>query len=727
MDKSEKVEYDIYEPGTMFTVGKYEVAYGRNFSYNSEKDNIYNSQVPYWLNGAQVKYQDVNLTCNIDWEIFNEKINSISFWMPMGKAYLKDVFTTTPYGLIKKNRTGVGATTLELSSPRNSIVVVPTRALAYNKAVSSKIEGEENKYKILYVGGRIAGFNVPTPSTYIADSSIEYKKFIVVADSFPRLLKDIGEDNYKDYFLMIDEIDSYQYDCIYRPNMEDVIDYYFQFPPTQRCLVSATVNSFSNKQIEEEPIINVQFSQPLSRNIKLFYTDDTNIRLKKTIEDIHYNHPNDKILVAYNSIKSCLVVINSLEEVLKKECAMLCSAKNENIIPYYHEIVENQLPKQISFMTCTYFVGIDITERFHLISVINSKKTYTILTTDKLQQIAGRCRHNDGVLSETIIYSTKVPIENFSPIEISKKVLNDAEQMSLVGNIYPALKLKFPNVLLFRDNLDIENFITGSRKSYAGSKPIQIIRKNSNGLFVPAYFSIDNIRIQIELMKDLYSQTILLRDELNRLGNNVCFQDCSPEMEYLDPDVEIEIEEQIQQSNQEQREELITLLNKEVTFENRERLANRLKSHCSTPNVIFIDRFIELQIYVPFEILIQKLSLCNKPGEYDKFYNSVMFWALSESHQFKLAFYQKFPINTLISGNELTERFNDMWQSSLGYRRLTNRQSIPVLRLFCKIRKTSSRDIKTPYIIESYDINDFNCQPIHTIPANINIRNIFRF
>ena len=89
----------------------------------------------------------------------------------------------------KRQGTGVGATTLELSSPRNSIVVVPTRALAYNKAINSKIEGEENKYKILYVGGKIAGFNVPTPSAYIADSSIEYKKFIVVVDSFPRLLK----------------------------------------------------------------------------------------------------------------------------------------------------------------------------------------------------------------------------------------------------------------------------------------------------------------------------------------------------------------------------------------------------------------------------------------------------------------------------------------------------------------------------------------------------------
>ena len=37
-----------------------------------------------------------------------------------------------------------------------------------------------------------------------------YKKLLVVADSLGRLLKLIKEENYKDYFLMIDEIDVLQ-------------------------------------------------------------------------------------------------------------------------------------------------------------------------------------------------------------------------------------------------------------------------------------------------------------------------------------------------------------------------------------------------------------------------------------------------------------------------------------------------------------------------------------
>lgn len=43
MEENEKTEYDIYEPGTMFTIGKYEIAYGRNLSYNNEEGSIYYS------------------------------------------------------------------------------------------------------------------------------------------------------------------------------------------------------------------------------------------------------------------------------------------------------------------------------------------------------------------------------------------------------------------------------------------------------------------------------------------------------------------------------------------------------------------------------------------------------------------------------------------------------------------------------------------------------------
>ena len=283
--------------GSIVSVGRYEILYATapyNDESNGEVDDIQTIQ---YLNNAHVRYNEVYLHYEIDWREKGKSINAINFLMPKDKGHLQDVFVTTPHGLIKKNKTGIGATTLELNSPRNSIIVVPTRALAYGKAISSRIEGDPNKYKVLYVGGEITGFTVPTISSYLMDSSIHYKKFIVVADSLQRLLEVIGKEHYRDYFLMVDEIDSYQYDCSYRPNIEKVMDYYFQFPISHRCLVSATMGEFSNKDIVEEPVINVQFSAPQSRNINLVHTDKAEIRLKKLIEEIASSNPNDKILM----------------------------------------------------------------------------------------------------------------------------------------------------------------------------------------------------------------------------------------------------------------------------------------------------------------------------------------------------------------------------------------------------------------------------------------------
>ena len=123
----------------------------------------------------QLKYEIVN-------NPQTKAIECVRFTMPIDYAKLSYVFENLPWGIIKKNRTGIGATTLELNSPRHSIIVVPTRALAYEKAKSSRI-GDTNKYKVLYIGGRIDGFNIPTIQDYLTDEEIKYKKFIVVVDS----------------------------------------------------------------------------------------------------------------------------------------------------------------------------------------------------------------------------------------------------------------------------------------------------------------------------------------------------------------------------------------------------------------------------------------------------------------------------------------------------------------------------------------------------------------
>ena len=239
-------------------------------------------------------------------------------------------------------------------------------------------------------------------------------------------------------------------------------------------------------------------------------------------------------------------------------------------------------------MTCTYFVGVDITERFHLITAINVSKPYTILSTDKLQQIAGRCRHPEGLLSETIIYTTKNN-NNEMPTNLQEKVLEDAEALSTFGNLYSKLKNKFPKSYYFTDELIEKDFIETTAKRYFGSSPVKLIRKNSDGIFVPSYFNIDFVRIQVDLLGRLYSTPNNLIDALKSEGHTVEVNNYI-ENEDIPLDIRMQTDEDFQGATMLQREDLIARLQVEGNIVARERLArNLMTQRCSMQNSLFLE------------------------------------------------------------------------------------------------------------------------------------------
>lgn len=308
-----------------------------------------------------------------------------------------------PHGIVDKQVAGIGATSLEIDSKRNSIIVFPTKILAYNK-------WQRNKTKLLYVGGKINDERDTTSikeiQSYLSDDKVVYKKFLVVADSLYKLLQIIGKEHYKDYFLMIDEVDMIQSESNYRPSLESLIDHYFEFPPKNRCLVTATMREFSNPQLQQECKFNLSWKDAPKRKIQLYYTDNLDAL---TSQQIQFLPPTEKIVIAYNSIRHCRNIIKLLPDEHLKDCAILCSDSSvEEAGTYYAELAEgNKLPKRINFITSCYFAGVDIEDYYHLITVSNARQNYQMLSPDKLTQIHGRCRFSNGILSDTIIYNTR--------------------------------------------------------------------------------------------------------------------------------------------------------------------------------------------------------------------------------------------------------------------------------------------------------------------------------
>lgn len=708
--------------------GKYNVVYFPNEDSDGANGNDYSSIES--LNGATVNLKHTDLEYRIDWVKKPDgdsegEITSIDFTMPGDEKWLEKIFDRMPYGLIKKNRTGIGATTLELKADRNSIIVVPTKALASSKKLSGRKADKTGRY-YHYVGGETPKVRKqPSIDAFLANGSIKPKKFIVVADSLPKLIRKIGLRKCKDYFLMVDEIDSYQYDSSYRPNLENVMDCYFSlFPPEQRCLVSATVGQFSDPRINDEPVINIRFSTPSPRKIHLNSTNNVVETTAKKIESLSREFPEDKILVAYNSIQyGILPVIRLLGEELQQECAVMCSVNSRNHVDrYYAELEDELLPNRITFMTCTYFVGVDIKERFHLISVADVHHPHTLLSEDKLQQIAGRCRHPEGLLSETLIYSTSISSDTEPvPVTSIKTMLDDADSLVSFANSVQQIKEKFPKAFPKYNPLTAEYVVNHSHKSYDMTGEVRMIRQTVTGKIQPAYFNIDSLVIQQNLNNSIYRTPSALKDALEKSGHSITYYH-STEHSGVPAGIHKEIREKIKESDEQQLEDIINSL-KDIES-SKERLKYAEKLECSKRNQMFIYYFMKLQRYVPFDVLTGKLRELKSKTNYERFYQATIIWTLDEKHPLKCSIRENFPIGEKLTGDEIERRVSAIWNGLLNMGKLEHKQCHHKLSLFCRKTETKKRIQGVPrrvYEIVSYDVNNLECAPMEYIAADENI------
>ncbi|MFA6706194.1 MAG: DEAD/DEAH box helicase family protein, partial [Bacteroidales bacterium] len=428
--------------------------------------------------------------------------------------YLSNHFKQLPYGLIDKSITGLGATTLEMNANRNSIIVTPTKNLAYSK-------WSKDKNNFLYVGSEIGEIletvSVDKIKDYASKKNIEFKKIFVVADSLWKVidaLRNLGINFQQDYFIMIDEVDKFMKDTSYREKLEMAIDFYFLFNKENRAMITATINDFSNPLIKNEVKTEFIFEQPL-RDMKLIATNNATIACEVKIMEILVNNPDDKIFIALNSTGIPLKIISNLiilNPSLKERIGIACSdsrKNNEEIKPYYIDLndINNKgiLPKDICFTTSTNFVGIDIKDNYHLISVSTLQHKHHILTASDLIQIYGRNRKIDGTLSDTFIFESRdlknnTYDENAEPeligIQLTKnRELKQAKKVKRFIKKFMRLKSNQSNI-----KNDIKSLVQliDIDKTY--------VRINKDNKILISYFSIDAFSENSYYLVNVYSK-----------------------------------------------------------------------------------------------------------------------------------------------------------------------------------------------------------------------------
>lgn len=425
---------------------------------------------------------------------------------------LGEALKLLPFGIIDKKITGIGGTTLELLSKRNSIIVEPLKSIASSKALLNK--------SFLYVGSPNGVFknkiSVHDISSY-HKSNVEYKKIIVVADSLGKVISAIGESVFKDYYFMIDEIDSFQSDSSFRDNMELCLDYYKRFPRSRRCMITATMLNFTDPDLRREPLVTIDYETSIQRHIKVIETKTLKYTLANEILKI-IETPGNNVVVAYNAVADAIDIINFLVKTFHlnaNKIKIACSVSSKDTASqFYGEIENQQLPARITFLTSAYFTGVDIDEDYHSIAVINGKMLHTLLSDHKLKQIAGRCRKN--LLSETVIYS---PLNREIDFELNKDDLFRSADKHLES--MKCFELQYQSDPLLRNELERFKDVLVENASYRGYK---LVRKDINGKLGISFCNIDSILESLRIKNQIYSKPEGLINLLKSQGHLVDFE-----------------------------------------------------------------------------------------------------------------------------------------------------------------------------------------------------------
>lgn len=758
--KIEDPRYEIFYPNISgYCDG---IGYYRSYMYNGASINTFDNEknpVRY-----EIVYQDDT----------HKRIDCMRLTLLYPRAKLGGIFTSLPYGIVKKSVPGIGATTLALNQPRDTIIVLPTKKLAYQKYLRG-YNKERTSNRFLYVGSDIPEENFKSPTdeqirSYIAEKrtgTFPYKKIHVVADSLGRVMaqfkyikeapirfwnKKLEEapeelkqnpmrlllslpaeklcEPHMDWHIMVDEIDTFQSDGKFREAMENVIDYYLEFPPIKRCLVSATIRPFTHPQLKEEPLLEINYEHPKKRPVNVIRTNNMPREVADTLSRYRERYPNDKIVVAYNSIRSINTIIRLLPVELQADCSVACSSQSQTMVgEYYRSLHSGKLATPITFITSTYFVGVDIEERFHLLTVTDPRRIQTLLSPEKIYQISGRCRDERGLLSETIIYDfykPKTPEKAITLEEYERK----AEILSQFANSSEDIQKSCENVVPANFSDVKDAIVERSKHSVFGSQPISIIRRNIHGKVVPAYLNIDAPGEYQQLCTETYTT----KERFFATLRETC-QICNTAYHSHKKNAE---QIQIEETDRENRKNVIIqyvqasideLLQAKSQGPITDDVLDRMirKPRDNRHGRTFLKRVKELYPYVPLDKLIDILTPRLTKGGinwnavwYRNLRRSIFFACLADDHPFRILLRDYFPQESRMTSDEIREKMNAVLINIQARELKSNREAIKLYHCFFEEKRSHN---KTNFRTVGA-VRDMGFEPLQRIAATTTVNRI---
>ena len=218
-----------------------------------------------------------------------------------------------PNTILYKTVCGIGATTLELETERNSIIIEPNVPV---------IKGKELKYPAML--GVYEGVSTKDITEYIKGE--EHKKIMTTPESFPKIkraMRKAGTDMYNGYFLLYDECDRLISDVDYRSTMTLPTKDFFKFK--SKAMVSATPILPSDPRFADCGFETVRIvpTYDYRQDVEIIQTNNVMSVFRTTLGGLD---DADRVCVFYNSTAGIEKVITGMG--IQDDSYVYCSTES---------------------------------------------------------------------------------------------------------------------------------------------------------------------------------------------------------------------------------------------------------------------------------------------------------------------------------------------------------------------------------------------------------------
>lgn len=395
--------------------------------------------------------------------------------------YLSDVMNEIPSDcILSKKIPGCGATTLELDTQRNSIIIVPNVPVIKSKC---------SKYDNLL--GVYENVTADKICNYLTSNTLH--KIMITPESFCKVktaCERCGIDLYSHFFLLMDECHQLIKDVDYREDIVLPMTDFFRFK--EKALVSATPIGFSDPRLKEFGTIEVNADYDYRQEITVTHT----YNIQKVANEYLKNH-DGTICFFINSVVEIYAIMKQLN--ILEDSAVYCAPKsrmklrNEYSFDNAYKDWSAETMKKYNFFTGRFFTAFDLDLPYKpdLVMVTDpyiSEYTMLDIDTDCIQ-ICGRFRN--GINSATHIYRVNPEI-----------IIKDREQIEWEISAHEFAYQTVQTLYNSADNIE-------SRFAFSAALETMPFRKYLYPDFTKNWFAIDN-EINEVLVRNRYQSVELV-------------------------------------------------------------------------------------------------------------------------------------------------------------------------------------------------------------------------